>query len=233
MLNFKIKKIQFALFPKNFNPLDKSRIAQDIKVRTDNIFDGEDMILPLPMDAPLEIPRIILKSKNGYFSCNISLNRIDFFRNISGNDDLSHIKDELLKIIKQINSYFIDDNKILIGRIGFVIDFAIEIEKEKSIELLRKNLLKENSYYNNSKKIKSILLVFTEMDTLDGFSINKQYQYGNEIDNSLVFRFDINTPSEKIDEYNLKTEEIMRIIDGAINEISNNKLNDLLSQNNE
>jgi|GEM_PF-1592395 len=231
MLNFKIKKIQFALFPKNFNPVDKSKIAQDIKIQTNNIFDGEDTILPLPIDAPFEIPRIILKSKSGNLSCNISLSRIDFFRNTNSEDKLSDIKDELIKTISQISSYFIDNSSVLIGRMGFVVDFNFNTGEDGGIKFLKRNLLKEGSYHEKSLKTKGVLFIFTEVDDSSEFELNKQYQYGNELNDSLSFRFDINTSFERTDEYNLKTEDIVEIVKKAIDEISDIKLNSLFSQN--
>ena len=82
MVNFKVQKIQLTLFPKNFNLVDKIKVANDLKVKMEGLFNGKSTILPLPIDAPLEIPRIILQSKDNFFGCNIAIPRIDFFQQI-------------------------------------------------------------------------------------------------------------------------------------------------------
>ena len=75
---FKVTTAQFVLFidplPDNSNKLD---LAQKITQGTGNIFDGPPTILPIPNDAPQEIPRIILKDNTNTLNCNVCINRID------------------------------------------------------------------------------------------------------------------------------------------------------------
>jgi hypothetical protein len=89
--------LQSAFFVTNVNLSDKLDVANKVKKGL-GILDGDPTILPVPNDAPLEIPRIILTSKNKAFSCNISPERIDFVINKSkvpeSNIDL---EEEILK----------------------------------------------------------------------------------------------------------------------------------------
>ncbi|MCK4781491.1 hypothetical protein KAS79_01005 [Candidatus Parcubacteria bacterium] len=234
-VNFKVQKIQFALFPKNFNPIDKVKIANDLKVKTGVLFDGEPTILPLPIDAPLEIPRIMLQSKDGIFRCDVAIPRIDFFQQVSEKQKFEEVKNIYLSKVKQIYSYFIEDQALFIGRIGFIVDFITDLD-ESSNTILQNQLLKKDCYFAESRKIKNISLVFTEKDNIDTWEINRFIKIDSlrkisdpVDDKRLVLRYDINTISEKINEYNLTVEDIKKILDKASGEMTYDNINKFLN----
>lgn len=232
MLDFKVQKIQFALFPKNFNPIDKSKIASELKSKTGGIFDGPETILPLPIDAPLEIPRIMLQSKNGEYVCNIAIPRIDLFQNVNASKKFEEVKDEFLDKVKKVASYFIQDQGITIGRMGFVVEFIADTEKSPAI-LLRDNLIKDGAYFKSIEKIRSVLLAFTENYTLGDFELNKQIMFDSLKSTTskefLLLRYDNNTLAEKFNENNIKFESILQIIEKSTEDMTSEKLNNLLS----
>ena len=47
-MNFKINNIQVALFSPGIDLSDKIALAQQIKKETDNLFNGESIVLPVP-----------------------------------------------------------------------------------------------------------------------------------------------------------------------------------------
>jgi hypothetical protein len=81
-VNLETVVLQSAFFVTNVSLVDKLEVANKVKKGLD-ILDGEPTILPVPNDAPLEIPRIILTSRNKAFSCHISSERIDLVINKS------------------------------------------------------------------------------------------------------------------------------------------------------
>ncbi len=238
MESFKVQKIQLALFPKNFNLVDKVKVANDLKVKTESLFDGESTILPLPIDAPLEIPRIILQSKDNSFSCNIAIPRIDFFQQVNEKQKFEVVKENYLAKAKQIYSYFLEDPDLIIGRIGFVVDFIADLT-ESSNKKLQNQLLKETCYFAKSEKMKGISLVFTEENTVDNsWEINKLIKIDSlrkatesANDKRLALRYDINTVPEKINEYNLTVKNIEKILYEASKEMTDDNLNKFLNEN--
>lgn len=96
-LSPEIVVLQSAFFVTNVDLSDKLDVANKVKKELD-ILDGDPTILPVPNDALLEIPRIILTSKNKAFSCNISSERIDFVINKSKLTELNiDLEEEILK----------------------------------------------------------------------------------------------------------------------------------------
>lgn len=88
---------QSAFFVNNTDLSDKLDVANKVKKELD-ILDGDPTILPVPNDAQLKIPRIILTSKSKAFSCNISPERVDFIVNQSKATELNiDLEKEILK----------------------------------------------------------------------------------------------------------------------------------------
>jgi len=230
MFDFKVQKIQFALFPKNLDLTDKIKIANDLKSNAGGIFDGEPTILPLLNDAPPEIPRIILKSKDNVFSCNISNSRIDFFlQNASAENNFEVVKKDYLLKVESLYKYFVNNLKTSIGRIGFVVNFVSKLD-DSANKLLIQTVLQNDFYFAKSSKIKNISLIFSEGDKLNnGFDVNRIIQIeslrkiSDPADDKLIsIKYDLNTSPEKFKESNLTYENIKSILVAISSEMENN-----------
>jgi len=79
----KIIKLQLALFFQSLESRPDTHY-DPINVDMGNLFDGMPQIIPLPMQAPSEIPRVILNSSNARYSCTIAASRIDLIFNEVG-----------------------------------------------------------------------------------------------------------------------------------------------------
>jgi len=237
-LNFKINKIQFALFPKNFDISDKLKIASELKQKTGNVFQEDPAILPMPDNISPEIPRIIFESKDKSFSCNISISRIDFFGNFHEHEfkeDKSFL-DDYFKKNKIIYSYFIENLKLNIKRIGLVFDFIVELD-QSSLKLIKNNLLNKNSYFGKSQNLTAINLISTESGNINEWNINKRITIESlrkksdlKNDEAIFLRYDINTLSEE--DYNLKVIDIEKILRNASNIINEKKIKEFLVNEN-
>ena len=147
------------------------------------------------------------------------------------------LKKDYLAKAKQIYSYLIEDQSLVIGRIGFVVDFIVRLT-ESSNKKLQNQLLKENCYFAKSEKIKGISLIFTEKDDIDSsWEINRLIKIDSlrkisepENDKRLALRCDINTIPEKINEYNLTVENIEKILYEASKEMTDDNLNKFLNE---
>jgi len=238
-LNFKVQKIQFALFPKDFDLVSNpSEIAHNLKQKINYLLDGEETISSL-IGAPSEIPRIILQSKNRVFRCEIAISRIDFFQELGeiSESNFIEIRDDYLLKTKQIYSYFINDMDLSIGRIGFVIDFFTDLPiNESSNKLLQNKLFKRDSFLAKMEKLKNILLVFTEETKINSLDINKLIKIETlrkkdnpENNRRLSLRYDVNTILEKKQEYNLTVTEIENFLKGVSEEEDISVLNKIFN----
>jgi len=81
MLEFRTVKFQTVSFTPDLNITNSLKIANTVGSILGDLLDGETSILPIPQDAPADIPRIILSSSDKRWKLNISLQRTDLFYN--------------------------------------------------------------------------------------------------------------------------------------------------------
>lgn len=162
--------------------------------------------LPIPADAPNEIPRLILNYSR--FNLQVSKNRIDLFlKDVKSND----------AIISNINDVLIDDIKLSIGRIGFVKNFFID----KKLEDLKKLLVTEKIGTLSLKEISIRINEIRKIENYDcnnieslstGLIIKKNPDGSTEKENGVVVTRDINTLAEKLAENNFVKTDITKLI---------------------
>lgn len=136
----KLRSFQTAFFVGVLNLENKLKLASDIISISENILEGDPAILPIPPDAPPEIPRIITKSKDERYTCNVSLNRIDLFFKPKGRDEqsLDIVSGEYLKLLLNLTSLLKENFKIAIPRIGIVANLLFELSESSNTYILRK-----------------------------------------------------------------------------------------------
>lgn len=190
-----ILSIQIAYFLGSINLSDKLKAAETIKSQI-TLLDGSPTILPIPDNAPAEIPRISLISKDQQFVCNLALNRFDFIHKLPDSED--HL--EAIAYDKQLNKRIIMLNKILFTdlkassyRLGLIVTYryyptnggleflkkcALPDPRDKAAEVQLHELTLESINYMrvnnwvriiaNSKLIngKNPLLVVSDVNTL-------------------------------------------------------------------
>jgi hypothetical protein len=88
IVSSKINQIQLVLFNPGMAISDKIRLANNINNTLGGLFDGDPVVLPLPPDAPPELPRILLSSKDGKKKLQASIDTHGFtavvlFQNLS------------------------------------------------------------------------------------------------------------------------------------------------------
>ncbi len=146
-LEVKVESAQVVLFANYINLNDKLKIAELFNKQFGKVFDGSPTILPIPDDAPQEIPRVILNTKNGVFTCNIAINRVDLIYKSQIIDEYDSfgkfLKDFSILIDKLIQGTFllIEGN---LNRVGLIINYAAD-PKTNTIDFLRSNFLKRSN----------------------------------------------------------------------------------------
>ena len=78
MLEFGVVKVLGAVFTPEFNITNALKIANVVFGIAGERLDGEPTMMPIPQDAPAEIPRIILTSSDKLLSVSISPVRTNF-----------------------------------------------------------------------------------------------------------------------------------------------------------
>lgn len=128
MPEIKVRQHQLALFLENALLVDKLDTARIFREEMGEDLSGEPTILPIPNDAPSEIPRIILSSSDKVFVCNISPTRVDFIINLNN----PQITPETVKKVEDLTSYIKSLAKIILTHLKWKINRLAYI---KSVEL--------------------------------------------------------------------------------------------------
>ncbi len=189
---------------------------EELALKVKNILGNVDaQYIPIPSDAPPEIPRLVLPYKERNLSFNFSKIRFDVFFN-----DLSLVSNSIISIV----GIFSDDYKMSIDRIGFVqksflesemsplLDLFVETHRPAGVKELavRINLEKNVGIYTcNSIEALSVVSV-TKLE--NGALINKK---------GILIERDINTLEEKRSEYLFDKNNLPAFI-GALNTEADN-----------
>lgn len=170
--------------------------------------------LPIPIDMPNEIPRLILSYPN--FNLNVAKNRLDLFLK-----DIKSIK----SVVYNINDVVFNELTLPVGRIGFVKTFFVNGNIDDLKKLLNKekvqnlNLKEISIRVNENKKIESYNCNNVENLSI-GFVVKKEID-GREVKKQgIIATRDLNTIAEEISENKFDKELIVKMIDAFDTESS-------------
>lgn len=222
-LRFFIQNIQSVLFIENFAFRNKLGIASKINEAVNNLFDGDPIMLDLPIDAPPEIPRIQLKDIKPNYSLNFSPIRIDFFYNEPQKPEksLDLLKNDYLKNWSKIIDLVKGEYHLGTTRLALVIKASSEIEKGSNL-FIQSTFLGGAPFFENTYSLEIHAL---EKTLLNSFNINRWFriktartQAGQ--DNILFIEADVNTLPEKPKDYDV--EEIKAFFEKSFAFIKSN-----------
>lgn len=198
---FPLKNIHIALFfssSANFKPL---KLASSLDEKMQSLFDVEPMILPIPADAPAELPRISI-NKDGIGSIGVSFVRADL--SLEQGED-SCLEDVLLNIRTFIDC--IMESGAQVARVGFVHRFALP--PDITTASLKERYIKENKF-NDVNEMNMSWLRRWETSTLDEvLTVNRMVSVICDRANKLLI-VDNNTIPECI--YQLTPDLIFKFI---------------------
>lgn len=217
-----VRNLQATLFTPNLDLSNKIVLAHQLINDTKGLFDGDPVILPFPSDAPNEIPRIILKSKNDSYSMNIGPIRFDFYYNGEIKDGLptkgiSIIKRPYLDNIKSVVESVKKTTGVKIARLGFVPTLQTKITTSASRFIsgsyLKQGRVTKDIYDMNLGVLKRDKIGKRDINVW--FRINPYRKIDDPLDDKLLsIQFDINTlPEQPLD---LNTVEIIDFFEQAI-----------------
>ena len=141
-MDFLVRSFQVVLFGL-IDVRDPLGIGNQVRSAASGLLDGDPLVLPLPADAPSEIPRIVLKSKDERYSCNVSGVRVDFFyREKEPTRKWIELRDEYLQYLSAISQTVVGTLRTGITRLGSVAEFEVPISTSPSLTI-RRAYLKE------------------------------------------------------------------------------------------
>lgn len=152
---------QIALFFEN-SIIRPDTFYNSINSDIGEIIDSMPQTLPLPVEAPPEIPRVIGNSSFGQYNLNVSLNRVDFIRNYSPNEDIVNSTNEFKRICNNLIVSCLQKQKIT--RIGIVGNFFIRCNNPQGV--ISKLYLNDNNQdsdeislrYNKKSSIRNVIV---------------------------------------------------------------------------
>jgi hypothetical protein len=207
MSKFLIQNIQGALFIENFAFRNKLNIASKINEGVNNLFDGDPIMLDLPPEMPLVIPRIQLKSSNSVYSLNFSPIRIDFFYNEPGKPEktLDSLSGDYLKYLFSIVQLIKAEYHLGVSRIALVLKTSCEMEVESNLFVYEK-FLGGNPFFKGASNLEIHAL---EKTTMKDYSVNRWFRIRTGVDSPvkeklLSVEIDINTTPEKDKDFDLE-----------------------------
>lgn len=216
----KIIQIQTAVFTKNFNipnDLDRATLLTEINTHSGTIFNGQPTLLPIPNDAPQEIPRYILNSSDGKFGCNIALSRTDIFYKIP--TESTENFEQLLEVHRNNaeNIFtFLLSKGIVINRIGFIVtaEKILSSGEGTSLDYLRSNFIREDKL-NTPKEL---TLNYNRSSRSENFEMNNLITLSAKAVGGISMQTDINTIPEMMSTANFNLQNFVEIVDHTIQE---------------
>lgn len=203
----KLIQLQFALFFHE-TELRPDRFIPKIESVFDELFDQIPTILPIPPDAPAEIPVVILNSGDNKYACNISRSRIDFIVNTSNFDVNTNVEvDNFIEKLRPFASMMFGLRKInrfgLIGHYFCKTDNPIKQIQTKFLKNDIGSLQELNLRYN--KKFKSSGFDFNHL-----IEVGQSNQFVNEeMVEGIFIQRDINNVPGELD---IQIETVLEVV---------------------
>lgn len=207
-----ILKNQLGLFFKD----DYKGKYENISLKLQEIFGDskQSTILPLPEDAPSEVPRLTLNFEG--YNINVSKNRLDIF-----SQDKDIIRSKLSVIVKTIN----DNYKISICRVGFVNTIFVEDKINSVADIIKDEYVKGLNLKEIQIRINNPISLIdyrcNNIESIEYGSIIRQT--GNEqqeMKTGVIINKDINTSEEETAKYVFDSNNITALFDEMNNAIN-------------
>ncbi|WP_220720400.1 hypothetical protein [Agarivorans litoreus] len=189
-------KLQLALFFESYQ-MRPDNLMHSINSDMGNLFDAMPQIIPMPEDAPLDIPRVQLRSENNRYNCNIAPSRVDFIINGNGSNESSWVQltnDFLAKLRLFVRSVNSKAGSIRFGLIGnfFVPDNAnsasitrkyLKVDLNSAEEINLRFNKRNSSHGLNLNNITSINTAVAEINNIPNKGVFIELDINNIPDN--------------------------------------------------
>jgi hypothetical protein len=208
-----VESAQVALFASSINLLERLKTAEIIKNQFSSVFDGTPTILPIPDDAPQEIPRIILNTKLSNYTCQVAANRVDLIYKAQSKEDFDSYASffkAFSEKIKLLNKVIVNTLQTNVYRLGIIVNYA-GYPKTDSVTYLRDSFLSRTT-----KTEKELQIHMRFEDVLAGYKVNNWLRIITrepKSGSSLLIISDINTTQKE--KYDVKLKDANDYFDVA------------------
>jgi hypothetical protein len=136
-MKFNITRLMASIFTPEFAFGNTAAIVSQFQNISDNLFDGEMFSFPMGQNAPPEIPRLILSSKNGTWKLEISVQRTNFIFLNPININIKPVTEpEFSQKAKDIFSRYKNETDIRMQRLAYVSERYTQFEESLPVEFL-------------------------------------------------------------------------------------------------
>lgn len=183
-------------------------------------FNGDTVAIPIPGDAPKEIPRIILHSADGKFKLEIAESRVNFFRYRQDGDVKVDI-DQILNLYSRILREYKDCTQATIGRLALVV--VKFLEQEDPGLVLASHFCKDKWIIEPFDRPENFEIHSHRKYTLEGFNVNswvrcKTERLARDNEPIILVTQDINTLAEEWEKRNFSFEQVEAFLEIAYKE---------------
>jgi len=198
-LRYFVQTLTAVLFAR-YDLTNKIEVANTLNKRVRRILDGEPVFFPIPADAPAEIPRIILESKDRRYVNTVAMDRLELVYNEQGKPrkELSDLREDYLRLIGDIAGIAKVELKANVFRLGFVASFLAF--PSEPVQVIMNSFLKEGAIKNPLGLQVHVL----DRMTWNELEVNRWYRLSSiEMseatgkNKALSVVFDVNTTSAK------------------------------------
>ena len=207
-----VNKYEIVLFPKDFYVSDISSLLEESK-KIDIFSDGANSIIPLPPNAPREIPRILLRSKDSSIQCNIGFDKVNIvWVNSKESEGFKKSLADILNLTVELSEVLFPHIPThTVKRIGYIQEFFAAYEKP--LDIISETVL-GGEVKTDLKEFTCQLLYGLQLETYSEcnqvFTLATGKKQTGEKENVLMLTNDINTLQTK--DVNWKIEEIKKFI---------------------
>jgi len=168
--DFNIFKIQASIFTPALQ-FSQTQILGSLVNKFSTLFDGAPLSIPLPQDAPSDIPRLTLRDGNGRIKFEIALSRANFF--IFQKEEAIIDGQEFFKLCLPIFEEYIKLSNAKVGRMAIV---AVNILKQEAPGLIIAQHFCKDRWFSNAAPPENFEVHFHKKCEFSGFNVNNWFR---------------------------------------------------------
>jgi hypothetical protein len=217
----KAVSVQGAFFVRDLDLANPLGLAQGLNSACGNLFDGSPAVLPVPQNAPPNVPVIVLKTRDERQHLNVAHDRLDYRHLLRGPKPvtLPEVWGMCDVILGQIAEYLTVKQPTVVWRLGLVVQLFAKLDLSANAHL-QAAYLREGVFDGAS----DVHLNALHRTSVADIAVNRwirlkpvRNKENPDDDSAMIAEIDINTPAEQ--QAALSHEEIEDFFAGAYDHI--------------
>lgn len=181
---------QFAFFINKSKDIMYEQLILDIRKAVKEKFISPSIILPIPDDAPPEIPRVILETFDKRIKITLAKNRCDFFYDYRYDNNNSQINTKIIDYAVQLANV-LHNKGFVFRRIGIVTKYFVLVDNPTDV-------IKNSLTKLSDDDIVEISIRINRRKLYNSFNVNDVYSYdqgirANDRKQGILITRDVNT----------------------------------------